>query len=152
ALVGQNGAGKSTLVKILTGVYQPDQGDILIDGETVRLRSVADAEARGIAIVHQDQQLVPQFDVTSNILLGSEITDSLGMLDRKAMRARVQHALERVSAEFSPDTLVRDLSIAQRAQVAIAAALMRNPAALILDEPTASLSDREAEQLFGVVR
>jgi len=152
ALLGQNGAGKSTLVKILTGVYQPDGGEILIDGTPVRLRDTRDAEARGVAIVHQDQQLVAQFDVTSNIMLGSEMVGRLGLLDRDAMRARVEAALRRVDAGFSADTLVRDLSIAQRAQVAIAAALMRNPAALILDEPTASLSDREAEHLFGIVR
>jgi ribose transport system ATP-binding protein len=152
ALVGQNGAGKSTLVKILTGVYQPDSGEIRIDGKPVRLRDARDAEMHGIAIVHQDQQLVAQLDVTSNILLGIEITRAFGLLDRAAMRSKVEQALARVEAGFSPDMLVRDLSIAQRAQVAIAAALMRNPTALILDEPTASLSDREAEHLLGVVR
>ncbi|CAN7572397.1 ATP-binding cassette domain-containing protein [Rhizobium sp. LjRoot30] len=152
ALLGQNGAGKSTLVKILTGVYQQDSGDVLIGGEAVRLRDTRDAEARGVAIVHQDQQLVPQFDVASNILLGSEMTRAFGLLDRAAMRERVDAALKRIDAGFSADTLVRDLSIAERAQVAIAAALMRNPTALILDEPTASLSDREAEHLFGIVR
>ena len=152
ALLGQNGAGKSTLVKILTGVYQPDSGEILIEGKPVRLRDTRDAEARGVAIVHQDQQLVAQLDVTSNIMLGSEMTGRFGLLDRTAMRQRVAEALKRIDADFSADTLVRDLSIAQRAQVAIAAALMRNPTALILDEPTASLSDREAEHLFGIVR
>ena len=152
ALVGQNGAGKSTLVKILTGVYQPDAGQIFIDGIETRLRDVREAEAKGIAIVHQDQQLIAQFDVASNALLGNEIVRVGGLLDRKAMRLRVQGALDRVQADFSPNTLVRDLSVAQRAQVAIAAALLRNPTALILDEPTASLSDKEAEHLFGIIR
>ncbi|MDQ0475215.1 ATP-binding cassette domain-containing protein [Labrys wisconsinensis] len=151
ALLGQNGAGKSTLVKILTGVYQPDAGRILVDGAEVRLRDVRDAEAKGIAIVHQDQQLVAQLDVTGNALLGNEIVRG-GLLDRPAMRRRVQAALDRVQADFSPDVLVRDLSVAQRAQVAIAAALLRQPTALILDEPTASLSDKEAERLFEIVR
>jgi ABC-type sugar transport system ATPase subunit/ribose/xylose/arabinose/galactoside ABC-type transport system permease subunit len=152
ALLGQNGAGKSTLVKILTGVYQPDQGEVLIAGKRVQLRDARDAEANGVAIVHQDQQLVSQFDVTSNTLLGSEIVRFGGLLDEKTMQARVQEMLDRVRADFSPRTLVRDLSIAQRAQVAIAAALLRNPTALILDEPTASLSDTEAERLFEIVR
>ncbi|MCX5580072.1 ATP-binding cassette domain-containing protein [Kaistia terrae] len=152
ALLGQNGAGKSTLVKVLTGVYQPEEGRIFIDGKEVRLRDVREAEANGIAIVHQDQPLIAQFDVTSNALLGNELVRIGGLLDRKAMRSRVQEALDRVQADFSPDTLVRDLSVAQRAQVSIAAALLRNPTALILDEPTASLSDKEAERLFGIIR
>jgi ribose transport system ATP-binding protein len=152
ALLGQNGAGKSTLVKILTGVYQPDSGAIFVNGDEVHLRNVRDAEARGIVIVHQDQQLIAQFDVASNALLGNELVKAGGLLDRSAMRRRTQEALDRVQADFSPNTLVRDLSVAQRAQVAIAAALLRNPAALILDEPTASLSDKEAERLFDVVR
>ncbi|PTE08166.1 hypothetical protein C9427_22575 [Mesorhizobium helmanticense] len=152
ALLGQNGAGKSTLVKILTGVYQADAGQIFIDGKEVRLRDVREAEAKGIAIVHQDQQLIAQFDVVSNALLGIEIVRLGGLLDRKTMRLRVQEALDRVQAEFSPNALVRDLSVAQRAQVAIAAALLRNPTALILDEPTASLSDKEAEHLFEIIR
>ncbi|MCX5477952.1 ATP-binding cassette domain-containing protein [Kaistia geumhonensis] len=152
ALLGQNGAGKSTLVKILTGIYQPDSGQIFVGGREVRLRDGRDAEANGIAIVHQDQQLVAQFDVVSNALLGNETVTAGGFLDRAAMRRSVQSALDRVAATFSPDTLVRDLSVAQRAQVAIAAALLRNPTALILDEPTASLSEQEAEQLFGIIR
>ncbi len=152
ALLGQNGAGKSTLVKVLTGVYQPDAGEVLIAGKAVRLRDVRDAEANGIAIVHQDQQLIAQFDVTSNALLGKEIVRLGGLLDRQAMNRTVQAALDRVAADFAPTTLVRDLSVAQRAQVSIAAALLRNPTALILDEPTASLSDKEAERLFDIIR
>jgi ribose transport system ATP-binding protein len=152
ALVGQNGAGKSTLVKVLTGVYQPDAGEVRIDGKPARLRDTRDAEAHGIAIVHQDQPLVAQLDVTGNALLGRELVGAGGLLDRGAMRAQVAAALERVGADFSPDTLVRDLPVARRAQVAIAAALLREPRALILDEPTASLSEKEASHLFGIVR
>ena len=152
ALLGQNGAGKSTLVKILTGVYQPDAGDILIDGKAVRMRAPSDAEANGVVIVHQDQQLVAQFDVTRNAFLGYEVTGAGGLLDFAAMRSNVKAALDRVGATFSPDTLIRDLSVAQREQVAIAAALLRNPKVLVLDEPTASLSENEAELLFGIIR
>ena len=152
ALLGQNGAGKSTLVKILTGVYQPDAGDILIDGKAVRMRVPSDAEANGVVIVHQDQQLVAQFDVTQNAFLGYEKTSAVGLLDMASMRAAVKLALDRVGASFSPDTLIRDLSVAQREQVAIAAALLRSPKVLVLDEPTASLSENEAELLFGIIR
>ncbi|WP_454855104.1 ATP-binding cassette domain-containing protein [Rhizobium binxianense] len=152
ALLGQNGAGKSTLVKVLTGVYQPDSGQIVIDGKSIQMRNPSDAEANGIVIVHQDQQLVAQFDVTKNAFLGHEILSPTGLLDMAAMRKAAQVALERVGARFSPDTLVRDLSVAQREQVAIAAALLRDPKVLVLDEPTASLSEKEAELLFGIVR
>lgn len=152
ALLGQNGAGKSTLVKILTGVYQHDGGEILVAGQPVRMASPRDAEAAGIAIVHQDQQLVEQLDVTSNVFLGYEETTRGGLLDVAAMRAKTRVALDRVGASFTPDTLVRDLSVAERALVSIAAAVMRDPRILVLDEPTASLSEKEAELLFHVVR
>ena len=152
ALLGQNGAGKSTLVKVLTGVYQHDGGEILVDGKAVRMASAADAEANGIVIVHQDQQLVAQFDVTRNVFLGIERTGGAGLLNLSEMRAETEKALAKVGANFTADTLVRDLSVAQREQVAIAAALVREPKILILDEPTASLSEAEVDLLFGVVR
>ena len=152
ALVGQNGAGKSTLVKILTGVYTLDEGAILLDGEVARIRGPIEAEARGIAIVHQDQQLVPLFDVTRNIYLGYEPTRFGGLLNLRAMREAAASLLRKVGATFGPDILIRDLTVAQREQVAIAAALLRNPRVLILDEPTASLSNTEVEHLFGVIR
>lgn len=151
ALVGQNGAGKSTLVKILTGVYAATSGEIFVDGEPARISSPVDAEAAGIVIVHQDQQLIGPFDVTRNIFLGLEIT-KFGLLDFAAMRAEAERLLQRLGATFSPDTLARDLTVAQRAIVAISAALLRDPKILILDEPTASLSDAEAAQLFTILR
>jgi ABC-type sugar transport system ATPase subunit/ribose/xylose/arabinose/galactoside ABC-type transport system permease subunit len=151
-LVGQNGAGKSTLVKILTGVYAADEGEILLDGAVERVASPNDAAAHGIAIVHQDQQLVPLFDVTRNIFLGCEKVGFGGLLDLQRMHAETATLLAKVGASFGPDTLIRDLSVAEREQVAIASALLRNPRILILDEPTASLSSREVEHLFGIIR
>ena len=151
-LVGQNGAGKSTLVKILTGVYALDEGAIWLDGEQVRIGDPNEAEARGIAIVHQDQPLVAQFDVTRNVFLGCEPTGFGGLLDLGKMRQVATALLSKVGATFGPDALIRDLSVAQREQVAIAGALLRNPRVLILDEPTASLSSAEVEHLFGILR
>jgi ABC-type sugar transport system ATPase subunit/ribose/xylose/arabinose/galactoside ABC-type transport system permease subunit len=151
ALVGQNGAGKSTLVKVLTGVYQPTRGDLLIEGRPVRFANPAAAEAAGIVIVHQDHQLVGQFDVTRNMFLGREIVRR-GLLDLGRMRAIAQERLASLGASFPATTIARDLSVAHRELVAIAAALLREPKVLILDEPTASLSDVEASMIFGVVR
>ncbi|MBS9722062.1 ATP-binding cassette domain-containing protein [Tianweitania sp. BSSL-BM11] len=152
AFLGQNGAGKSTLVKVLTGVYQATRGEILVGGKSVQLRDPRDAEANGIAIVHQDQPLVAQLDVTRNVFLGQEITLAGGVLDLSTMRKQTADALRQVGATFDADTLVSELSVAQREQAAIAAAIVRKPRILILDEPTASLSDSEAELLFGIVR
>lgn len=151
ALVGQNGAGKSTLVKILTGVYTHDQGEILVEGRPVTLRSPRDAEREGIAIVHQDQHLVPQFDVTRNVFLGREVVRPGGLLDFRAMRSLTAQVLTRIGADFTPDDLARDLSVGEREQVAIAAALLQDPRVLILDEPTASLSEREIDRLFEII-
>lgn len=151
AFVGQNGAGKSTLVKVLTGVYAATAGYILVDGVETRIASPVEAEAAGIVIVHQDQQLVRQFDVTRNVFLGREMLRG-GLLDLAGMRRAADAALRKVGAHFPATTLVRDLSVAQRELVAIAAALLRQPRILILDEPTASLSNDEADQLFAIIR
>lgn len=151
ALVGQNGAGKSTLVKILTGVYPLDGGTIVLEDEAVSIRSPHDAERLGIAIVHQDQPLVPQFDVTRNVFLGREIVGAGGRLDFRAMRKAATRALARIGADFSADALAQDLTVGEREQVAIAAALVQEPRVLILDEPTASLSEREIDRLFDVI-
>ncbi len=151
ALVGQNGAGKSTLVKVLTGVYGATAGEIRIDGRPARVDSPVDSEAAGVVIVHQDQPLVGQFDVTRNVFLGREIVHG-GLLDFGRMRAKTEALLARLGATFRATTLARDLSIAQRELVAIAAALLREPRVLILDEPTASLSNVEAEMIFAIVR
>lgn len=152
ALIGQNGAGKSTLVKTLTGVYQPDEGTLLVNGKEVSFRGADEAAEYGIAIVHQDSPLVPQFDVTRNVFLGREIVGPLGSLDFREMRRRTVESLNVIGADFGPDVLIRDLTIGEREQVAIVAALVQNPSVLILDEPTASLGAEETDRLFAVIR
>jgi len=152
ALIGQNGAGKSTLVKALTGVYQPDEGTLLVKGKEVSFRGADQAAEYGIAIVHQDSPLVPQFDVTRNAFLGREIVGRLGRLDFREMRRRTVESLKVIGADFGPDTLIRDLTIGEREQVAIVAALVQDPSVLILDEPTASLGAEETVRLFAVIR
>lgn len=151
ALLGTNGAGKSTLMKIITGVYSKSSGDILLDGEVVDIQSPQDSERHGIAIIHQDQQMVPFFDVTRNAFWGSEITKPGGRLDLKTMRKLVQEKLEFMHVDFTADTQVASLTVGQREQVAIASALLKNPKLLILDEPTASLSNKEISRLFEII-
>lgn len=151
ALLGQNGAGKSTLVKIITGVYSMDSGSIMVENQKIKLNSPKDAEKAGISIIHQDQQLVPFFDVTRNAFLGSEITGAGGMLDFKKMKELVDEKLKLIDSDFTSDRQVSSLSVGQREQVAIVSALLQNPKLLILDEPTASLSNREIEKLFEVI-
>ncbi len=151
ALLGQNGAGKSTLVKIITGVYSLDSGTIVIDGKETKMSSPKDSEQAGIAIIHQDQQLVPFFDVTRNAFLGFEIKKKTGALDYKKMKALVEEKLQLIEADFTADQQIKSLSVGQREQVAIISALLRKPKLLILDEPTASLSNREIEKLFEII-
>ncbi|MFA9380721.1 MAG: sugar ABC transporter ATP-binding protein [Acetanaerobacterium sp.] len=152
ALLGQNGAGKSTFVKILTGVYTRDSGEILFNGEPVKLQTPQDAERLGIAIIHQDQQMVPFFDVTRNAYLGLEIKKKSGALDFKRMRELVVDKLKFINADFTADQQILTLTVGQREQVAIVAALLQNPKLLILDEPTASLSNTEIERLFEIIK
>lgn len=150
AFLGQNGAGKSTLVKIITGVYSKDKGEIRISGQAVKINSPKDAEEQGIAIIHQDQQMVPYFDVVRNAYLGFEEMKG-GFLDFKRMQEKVAEKLAFIRADFTADRLSSTLSVGEREQVAIVSALLRNPKILILDEPTASLSNKEIERLFEVI-
>ena len=151
AFLGSNGAGKSTLIKIITGVYSKDSGEILVDGKVADIKSPQDAEKLGIAVIHQDQQMVPLFDVTRNAFLGSELTNSAGILNLKEMRRQVQEKLEYIQADFTADQQIESLSVGQREQVAIVSALLKNPKLLILDEPTASLSSKEISRLFEII-
>lgn len=152
ALMGENGAGKSTLMKILSGAYRPDPGgEIRIDGQPVRIEGPLGGRAAGIAIIYQELSLAPNLTVAENIYLGREISQS-GLLARGAMRDNVGPILARLGADFTPQTLVADLSMGQRQLVEIARALHARSKILIMDEPTTSLSAVESERLFTLIR
>ncbi len=152
ALVGENGAGKSTLIKIVAGAEVADTGEIEFDGEPVRIAGTTDAIARGIATVYQEPQLFPELTVAENIFLGREITRA-GRIDWAAQNARVAELLELLGLpERYATAEVGTLSVAGQQQVSIAKALAADAKVLILDEPSAILTDAEIEVLFGVVR
>ncbi len=151
ALIGENGAGKSTLVKILTGVYAPDDGRILLDGVNVDIPNAETAFHRGITATHQETVLFDELTVTENIFLGHPITGRLGLLDWKAMRARTRAILEELEVDLDPDAPLRELAIARKHLVAIARALSVDAKIVIMDEPTASLSYKEVEELYRIV-
>lgn len=153
ALVGQNGAGKSTLMKVLNGTHQPDQGSLSIFGQPASFSSTSAARSRGIAMVYQELSLVPTMSVADNIFMNNWIVVG-GLLDAEAMRAATLRLLEKVGVanEISPDQLVESLSMGQRQLVEIAKALSSEARIIILDEPTASLSDQEIERLFVAIR
>ncbi|MBI1310374.1 ATP-binding cassette domain-containing protein [bacterium] len=151
ALIGENGAGKSTLMKILAGVQEPDEGELLIDGRIERVDSVQTAQRLGIALIHQELNLSDNLDVGANIFLGREPLKR-GFIDRQKIREDSTTLLKRVGLDVSPDTIVNRLPIGQQQLVEIARALSINARVLIMDEPTSSLSTHEAERLFEVVK
>lgn len=152
-LVGENGAGKSTLMKILGGVIAPDGGEIEIDGVRRGALSVADSMGAGIAFVHQELNLFENLDVAGNVFIGREpLTRGwMRFVDRRAQRAQVAPLLERLGANFKPDTPLSSLSLAQRQMVEIAKALSVNARLVILDEPTSSLPLAETEKLLEII-
>ena len=151
ALIGENGAGKSTLVKILTGIYQPDSGEILVEGRTVQFHAPEAAQAARITAIHQETVLFDELSVAENIYLGHAPRTRLGLVDWAAVRARSMALLHGLDAPIDVSTLLKNLSIAQRHLVAIARALSVDSNVVIMDEPTAALSYKEVEDLFRVL-
>jgi general nucleoside transport system ATP-binding protein len=152
ALLGENGAGKTTLMNVLYGLTQPDEGEILIDGRTVALRSPRDAIASGIGMVHQHFMLVPVFTVAENVTLGDERTRLFGLLDRRRMRSEVRELSQAYGLRVDPDARVEDLPVGVQQRVEIVKALVRRAGVLILDEPTSVLTPGETEELFTIMR
>jgi simple sugar transport system ATP-binding protein len=152
ALLGENGAGKSTLMNILYGLAQPDSGEILIDGEVVKIADATQAIRRGINMVHQHFMLVPVLTVAENILLGEETMGRFGFLDRKEAKRRIVELGKRFGFEIDPDVKVGELSVGWQQRVEILKALYRNARVLVLDEPTAVLTPQETQEIFAVLR
>ncbi len=151
ALVGENGAGKSTLVKILTGVYAPDEGRITLAGEEITIPNAETAFHRGITATHQETVLFDELTVTENVFLGHPITGRFGFLDWKAMRARTRAILDELEVDLDPGMRLRELAIARKHLVAIARALSVEAKIVIMDEPTASLSYKEVDELYRII-
>lgn len=151
AILGENGAGKSTLIKIITGVHQPDSGEVLLNGKPVRFASTREAQEQGIAAIYQEPSLFPDLDVAENIMVGRQPSSRFG-IDWKRMYKEAGDILRRLGLSIDPRTKARELSVAQQQVVEIARALSINAKVLIMDEPTSSLTLGEVEELFGIVR
>ncbi len=152
ALLGENGAGKSTLMKILSGVYQPDGGEILIEGRSVQFSDTRAAEQAGIAIIHQELNLIPQMTVAENIYLGREPRGKFGLVDYKAMRQAAETELQQLEVRIPVQARIADLRVGEQQLVEIAKALSLHAKVVIMDEPTSALSETEVEKLFKVIR
>jgi ribose transport system ATP-binding protein len=152
-LLGQNGAGKSTLIRILYGAHHPDAGEIVVDGRQVRLQSPADARALGIAVIFQEFSLVPYLDLAQNIFLGREPRGRVpGTIDHKTMHREARRLLDMLGMQLDTRTLAHELGVAQQQVLEIAKALSQHARILVMDEPTAALSDHEIDRLFAQIR
>jgi len=151
AICGENGAGKSTLMKIISGQYAADEGAVWYRGETARFSSTSESQAAGIAIIHQELNLVPHLSVAENIFLAREPKRGL-FIDYRKLNADARSYLQRIGLGVEPTTLVSTLSIAQQQMVEIAKALSLNARVLIMDEPTSSLTESETVQLFRIIK
>lgn len=152
ALMGENGAGKSTLMKILTGVYTKDSGTVKVDGKEVNFKSPQEAEKAGIVFIYQELNVLFDLTVEENLFMGKEITKKFGICDKKAMHAKAQEVMDKMGVQIPIDAVMSDLSVGQQQMVEICKALMVDAKVIIMDEPTAALTERETESLFRVMR
>ena len=153
ALVGQNGAGKSTLIKTLCGACHPDHGEFVFNGAPIRIASPADARRFGIAVIFQEFSLVPYLNIAQNIFLGREFGARVpGIVDRARLHAEASRVLNALGLDLDTKTRAHRLGIAQQQMVEIAKALSQDARILVMDEPTAALSDPEIARLFEIIR
>lgn len=151
AILGENGAGKTTLMNILYGLYQPDEGEIFIQGKKVAIHSPNDAINAGVGMVHQHFMLVPVFTVTENVMLGKEVLSSIGTLDKTKVADEIRTISEQFQLSVDPDALIEELPVGVQQRVEIIKLLYRQASILILDEPTAVLTPQEADELFKIM-
>lgn len=152
ALMGENGAGKSTLMKVLTGVYKKDSGEIFIDDKNISFNHPKDAEKYGIVFIYQELNSLLDMTVEENIFLGKEIRNRFGILDKKTMQERVEETLNNLGINLNVNQKLSDLSVGQRQMVEIAKALISDIKVIIMDEPTAALTNNETEHLFKIIK
>ena len=152
ALLGENGAGKSTLMNVLYGLYQADEGQILLDDKVQSFKGPGDAMAAGIGMVHQHFMLIPVFTVAENVVLGNEPTKKLGLLDLEAARKKVRELSDRFGFDVDPDAVIEDLPVGVQQRVEIIKSLIRDARVLVLDEPTAVLTPQETDELMQIMR
>jgi len=151
ALIGENGAGKSTLMKVLSGIYQDYEGQIIFKNEVVHFANPKDAQEQGIAIIHQELNLIPYLSITENIFLGRELITQYGTLDKRKMKVRTQELLDMLKMSVKPETLVAGLKVGQQQVVEIAKALLTDSDVIIMDEPTSAITESEVEVLFKII-
>ena len=151
AIIGENGAGKSTLMKILSGVYHDFDGRIVFKDQQVKFLNPKEAQEKGIAIIHQELNLIPYLTIAENVFLGREIVNNWRMLDKKAMRIKTKSLLQKLKLNVDPNTLVSELKVGQQQLVEIAKALLVESDVIIMDEPTSAISEAEVEVLFGII-
>ena len=152
ALLGENGAGKSTLMKVMTGIYKPDGGGVYLNGELQHFNGPKDSQEKGLAIIHQELNLIAQMSIGENIFLGHEHTLATGAIDWKTLHHEADMLLQKLNLPYSSKTLVGKLSVGQQQLVEIAKALSQNAKTIVFDEPTDALTESETESLFTVIK